>query len=60
MIGTDGYKQPIHFEPTVQLDVEEGAVEIRITVPGAAQKVRDTIRVESKLLREKQTFEIEF
>ena len=60
VIGTDGYKQPIHFEPTVQLDVEEGAVEIRITVPGAAQKVRDTIRVESKLLREKQTFEIEF
>ena len=60
VIGTDGYRQPIRFDPTEQTDVEEGVVELRIFVPGGARKVRDTVKVESKVLREKQTFEIEF
>ncbi|WP_373649915.1 hypothetical protein [Schlesneria sp. DSM 10557] len=60
VIGTDGYKQPIRLKSNVMLPVEDGAVQIRIPVPGARQLVRDTIRVESKLLKEKQTFEIEF
>lgn len=60
VIGTDGYKQPIRLKSNAVLPVEEGAVRIRIPVPGARQLVRDTIRVESKLLKEKQTFEIEF
>ena len=60
VIGTDGYRQAIRFKPNETLEVEEGAVQMRIFVPGAARLIRDTIRVESKILKEKQTFEIEF
>ncbi len=60
VIGTDGYRQAIRFKPNDWLPVEKGMVRIRIPVPGAARLVRDTIRVESKLIKEKQTFEIEF
>ncbi len=58
--GTDSYQQQIRFKAGEQFPVEDGAVQIRIPVPGAAKLVRDKIRVESKLLREKQEFEIEF
>jgi hypothetical protein len=60
VIGSDRYRQVIRFKSTEQFPVENGTVEIRIAVPGAEKLVRDTIRVESKLLHEKQTFEIEF
>ena len=60
VIGTDGYRQAIRFKPNETIDVEDGAVQMRIFVPGAARLIRDTIRVESKILKEKQTFEIEF
>ena len=58
--GTDGYKQVIKFKSTDKFPVKDGAVEIRVPVPGAAKLVRDTIRIESRLLREKQTLRIEF
>ena len=58
--GTDGYKQPIRFKGNVVLPVEDGAVQIKVPVPGTREFVRDVIKVESKLLKEKQTFEIEF
>lgn len=58
--GTDTYKQTIRFKASEQFDIEDGAVEIRIAVPGGGVRVRDTIVVESKILREKQTFEIIF
>jgi hypothetical protein len=60
VIGTDGYKQVIRFNRGQSFDVKDGSVQVRIRVPGAAQLVRDTIRIESKLLREKQMIEIEF
>jgi hypothetical protein len=60
VIGTDSYRQTIRFKPNELLPIEGGMARIRIPVPGAARLVRDTIRVESKLLREKQIFEIEF
>ena len=60
VIGTDSYRQAIRFKSTDLLPIKNGVVEIRIAVPGAARLVRDTIRVESKILREKQIFEIEF
>ena len=60
VIGTDSYRQAIRFKSTELFPIENGTVELRIHVPGAARLVRDTIRVESKILREKQTFEIEF
>ena len=60
VIGTDGYRQTIRFKPNEILPIEGGIIRIRIPVPGAGRLVRDTIRVESKLLKERQTFEIEF
>lgn len=60
VIGTDGYEQIIRFNRGQTFNVQDGSVQVRIRVPGAAQLVRDTIRIESKLLREKQKIEIEF
>ena len=60
VIGTDAYKQIIKYRTTDKFPVKEGAVEFRIPVPGGATRVRDTIQVESRLLREKQTLKIEF
>ena len=60
VIGTDRYRKTIRFRSNEFFPVENGAVEIRIQIPGAQKLVRDTIRVESRILREKQVFEIEF
>ena len=60
VIGTDSYRQAIRLKASELLPVVDGVVQIRIHVPGGGRLVRDTIRVESKILREKQTFEIEF
>ena len=61
VIGTDSYRQVIRVKnPNELIPIEDGMVQIRIHVPGGGRLVRDTIRVESKMLREKQTFEIEF
>jgi hypothetical protein len=59
VIGTDKYEQKIHYGNQT-FPVEDGNVQFRIRVPGGGRLVRDTIRVESKMLKEKQTFEIEF
>ena len=58
--GTDGYEQFIQFKTTDKFPVKDGAVEIRVPVPGAKKLVRDTIRIESRMLREKQTLKIVF
>ena len=58
--GTDLYKQVIKFRTTEEFPIKEGAVQVRVPVPGAAKLVRDTIRIESRLLRERQTIQIEF
>lgn len=58
--GTDGYKQVIRFRRDEAFNVVDGSVQIRIRVPGADRLVKDAIRVESKLLHEKQLIEIEF
>ena len=59
VIGTDEYRQPIKLGSRTY-PVQDGRVQIRIRVPGADQLVRDTIRVESKILSEKQVIEIVF
>jgi len=58
--GTDGYKQAIKFSRTESFPVQDGNVQVRIRVPGGERLIRDTIRIESKLLHEKQVIEIEF
>lgn len=60
VIGTDSYRQAIRFRTDEVIPIEQGMARIRIRVPGGHRLVRDTIRIESKLLREKQVFEIVF
>ena len=60
VIGTDGYKQVIRFKTTQLAEVQDGTVQIDIPVPGARKLVRDTIRIESKLLKEKQVLQLVF
>jgi hypothetical protein len=66
MVGTDGYRTPIgnykgskfpkkyygKFDPKHKL--------LALKIPGAKEKVKDTIQVESRVLKEKQTIEIVF
>lgn len=63
--GMDSYKQVIKFPTTYEVPIKDGAVQVKIPVPGvpgpgAAKLVQDTIQIESSLLGEKQTFLIEF
>jgi len=64
VIGTDGYKQPIpgpeYSRGRVYLPMKEQTAQLVITVPGAQQRVKDTIEIRSTTLREKQTLQIEF
>jgi hypothetical protein len=63
VIGTDRYEQvlPGFGQPLGRfLPVENNMTQLAIPVPGAERLVRDTITVESKLLKEKQKIEIEF
>ena len=63
IVGTDGYKD--YFggptEPGYLRIDENNTVRYEaLTVPGAAQLVKDIINVESKILNEKQTIELVF
>ena len=58
--GTDRYFQSIPGKAKGPLPVKDGQTQLVIKVPGAAQLVKDTIVIRSRLLREKQTLEIEF
>lgn len=58
--GSDLYKQVIKFKRTDDIPIKDGAALVKIPVPGAAKLVRDTISIESSLLGEKQSIQIEF
>jgi hypothetical protein len=58
--GTDGFKYTIQFKPNERVIAKEGAVQFQIFIPGSYKKVRDTIRIQSRLLKEKQVIELEF
>jgi hypothetical protein len=58
--GTDGYFKAIKYESTKRAKVTDGVVQIRVPVPGAAQLIRDTIKIRSAILKEEQTIEIVF
>jgi len=60
VIGTDGYRKQIKFKSTERKGVKEGVVQIAISIPGAAQLVKDTIQIRSQVLDEEQTIEIVF
>lgn len=58
--GTDRYTKKTSFKGEPSPPIEDGAVTTYITIPGAAQLVRDHIKVTSKLLKETREFDIEF
>ncbi|MBX3452033.1 MAG: hypothetical protein KF777_20930 [Planctomycetaceae bacterium] len=60
VIGTDGYRQTIYIRNREPVPVVDNTVQFELRVPGASKLVRDTIRVESRILREKQVLEIVF
>ena len=60
LLAIDGYKQVIRFKPTDVVEIKDGVVQFQIPVPGAKQLVKDTIRIESKLLKEKQVIHLVF
>ena len=64
VIGTDGYKQaipgPEFSRGRVYLPMKDHTAQLVVTVPGAQQRVRDTIEIRSTTLREKQVLQIEF
>lgn len=60
VIGTDKYSKKIQFRPSEFFDVKDGVAQLEVPIPGARKLVRDTIRIQSKLLKEKQTIQLEF
>jgi hypothetical protein len=60
VVGTDGYRKVIRFHPNEKVEIQEGVVQFQLPIPGAKQLVRDTIRIESKLLKEKQVIQLVF
>lgn len=58
--GTDGYKKVIRFRPNEKIEVQDGVIEFKLLIPGAAQLVKDTIRIQSRMLKEKQTLQLVF
>lgn len=65
VIGTDGYRLIIQqalrqADTPARIKVKNNGVQLKIFVPGAERLVRDEIRVNSRVLKEKQTIEIEF
>ena len=66
LTGDDGYETPIGnftgkgFPKQFYGQFDDKAHRLVIRVPGAAAKVKDTIQIRSKILREEQTLEIVF
>jgi len=58
--GSDRYFKRIEYKSGDKRPVTEGVVQVRIPIPGAAQLVRDTIKVRSEVLKEEQVIEIVF
>lgn len=61
--GTDGWQQPLpgNAKPVQQyLPVHNHTVQLEVDVPGAARRIRDTIELRSKLLKEEQVIKIVF
>ena len=61
--GTDGWEQPLpgNAKPVQQyLPIHNHTVQLEVDVPGAGRRVRDTIQLRSKLLKEEQVLKIVF
>lgn len=58
--GTDGYLKLVKYPANERRTVKDGSVQLAITIPGAAQLVKDVIQIRSKILNEEQTIEIIF
>ncbi len=61
VVGTDGYRQLLPGPGPRYLRTRNRSALLKVMVPAARQpKVRDTIQIRSRVLKEQQTLEIEF
>jgi hypothetical protein len=60
VIGSDLWRQPIPGNAPKYLRVVNHRTQLQVRVPGAARHVQDTIRIRSRILKEKQTLQILF
>lgn len=60
VVGTDRYHQDLPGIQPKFLPVKQNSVQLEIPVPGAAELVQDTIRIQSKMLKEEQELRIVF
>ncbi|MEP3478927.1 MAG: hypothetical protein ABJZ55_06745 [Fuerstiella sp.] len=60
VVGSDGYRKPIPGPNQGPLPIVDGCVRLVIPIVSADEKVRDTIFIRSKLLKETQKLLIEF
>lgn len=60
VIGTDGYRKYLPGQGRSILPMRNHEAQLQVKIPGGSRLVRDTIRIESHLLDEKQEIEIIF
>ncbi|MCA9034955.1 MAG: hypothetical protein KDA91_07495 [Planctomycetaceae bacterium] len=60
VIGSDGYRKPVPGSHSGKLPISEDCVRFTVPVVAADVKVRDTVIVRSKMLKEMQQIVIEF
>jgi hypothetical protein len=58
IVGSDAYKQLLRFPTRPATPVVNGIATLKLRVPGANSGVRNSLRLESKSLGDKQTFEL--
>lgn len=60
VVGSDGYRKPIPGFATGELPVVDGYARLSVPIVSADKRVRDTVFIRSRLLRETQKLLIEF
>lgn len=60
VVGSDGYRKPIPGFATGELPIVDGYARLAVPIVSADKKVRDTVFIRSRLLRETQKLLIEF
>jgi len=60
VVGSDGYRKPIPGFATGELPIVDGYARLAVPIVSADKKVRDTVFIRSRLLRETQKLLVEF
>lgn len=60
VVGSDGYRKPVPGFVTGELPIVDGYARLAVPIVSAAKKVRDTVFIRLRLLRETQKLMIDF